>query len=251
MTDSPLLPVKDALNRILSDFAPLPFEPVDLFSAAGRVLAQDVVSAFDLPPFDNSSMDGFALHAADRPTASDGLPLLLKVIGDIPAGVQPTLRLQPGQTARIMTGAPLPAGADCVVPVEDTDFPYRETRALPETVRILRFPATGINVRPHGQDALAGQPILCSGQQLTPPAVALLATLGLADVAVHRRPRVGILSTGDELVKPGQPLPPGHIYEFQQLDDKRAGSSGGRHTLAVGSRCRPAGRHSPPFEPGY
>ena len=141
MTDSPLLPVKDALDRILSDFAPLPAEPVDLFSAAGRVLAQDVVSEFDLPPFDNSSMDGFALHAADRLAAVNGTPLTVKVIGDIPAGVQPTLHLQPGQTARIMTGAPLPAGADCVVPVEDTDFPYRETRALPEKVRILRFPS--------------------------------------------------------------------------------------------------------------
>jgi molybdopterin molybdotransferase len=112
-----------------------------------------------------------------------------------------------------MTGAPLPAGADCVVPVEDTDFPYRETRDLPETVRILRFPTVGVNVRPHGQDALAGQPILYASQRLTPPAVALLATLGLADVMVHRLPRVGILSTGDELVKPGQLLPPGHIYE--------------------------------------
>ena len=108
MTDSPLLPVKDALNRILSDFAALPAEQVDLFNAAGRVLAQDVASAFDLPPFDNSSMDGFALHAADRPNSPDETDVTVKVIGDIPAGVQPTLRLQPGQAARIMTGAPLP-----------------------------------------------------------------------------------------------------------------------------------------------
>lgn len=212
MSDLPLMPVRDAQNRILTAFNLLSEETIPLMEAFGRVLAKDIVAGFDLPPFDNSSMDGFALHPADRPSTPDS-PVDVEVVTDIPAGVKPGITLQPGQAARIMTGAPLPEGADCVVPVEDTNFPYRETRVLPKKVRINKFPPAKSNIRPHGQDARSNEILLQAGQTLQPASAALLASLGYVSVPVRRQPRVAILSTGDELILPGTPLTPGKIYE--------------------------------------
>lgn len=212
MTDSPLLPVNDARNRILAAIDLLPSESIPLMEGMGRVLAEDIAAGFDLPPFDNSGMDGFALHPADRPESPDS-SVELAVVADIPAGIQPAVTLKPGQAARIMTGAPLPEGADCVVPVEDTDFPYRETKVLPESVRVRKFPPAKSNIRPRGQDAAAGEVLLQAGQVLLPASGALLASLGHGNVSVRRQPHIAILSTGDELIPPGAVLTPGKIYE--------------------------------------
>jgi len=212
MNDTPLLPVNTALEKILSAFSPGPAESVTLLHAIGRVLAEDIVSTIDLPPFDNSSMDGFALNPADRPVSTD-MPITLKVVADIPAGSQPSFTLIPGQAARIMTGAPVPEGADCVVPVEDTNFPYRETRERPDQVVIQHFPPAGGNIRPRGQDAKANQPLIKPGRILKPADAALAASLGYASLQMVRQPQVAILSTGDELAAPGTVLEPGKIYE--------------------------------------
>lgn len=233
MTDSPLLPVTEALDRILSAFQPLAAESVSVTESLGRVLAEDIRSNFDLPPFDNSSMDGFALHPADRPSTPD-IPVKVAVVADIPAGTHPTLTLQPGQAARIMTGAPLPAGADCVVPVENTNFPYRETQKLPESIQVLHFPATGVNIRPKGQDAPAGSILLQAGRMLRPGDAALMASLGYACVSVRRKPRVAILSTGDELIPPGTTLSPGKIYESNSLLISGLAANSGAEVLLLG-----------------
>lgn len=210
---SNLLSVEEVQKRILGAFQPLPMELVPLRQACGRVLGEDLVAGFALPPFDNSSVDGFALKASDR-TSEPNQEVILKVIGDIPAGVLPQFELQSGQAARIMTGAPLPPGADCVVPVEETDFPYRDPNAgLPETVRVVRFPSVGDNIRSHGQDVQAGAVLLKSGHILHPQDTGMVSTLGHATVLVHRKPRIGLFSSGDELLAPGEPLQPGKIYD--------------------------------------
>ncbi len=233
MTDSPLMPVAEALDRILHAFQPLAAESVPVTESKRRVLAEDILSRFDLPPFDNSSMDGFALHPADRPAAPD-VPVNVTVVGDIPAGTQPALTLQPGQAARIMTGAPLPSGADCVAPVEDTDFPYRESRTLPKTVQVQHFPTPGVNVRSKGQDAAANTVLLLAGRLLLAADAALLASLGFAGVSVRRRPRVAILSTGDELLPPGAPLSPGKIYESNSILISGLAADSGAEVISLG-----------------
>jgi molybdopterin molybdotransferase len=185
---------------------------VPLLDALGRVLAAPVVARESLPPFANSSMDGYALRAADVASAAKDNAVVLRVVGDIAAGTGDLIEVASGTAARIMTGAPLPPGADAVVPVEDTDEPWRDAhRALPERIAIRRAVQASDYVRYPGEDIRAGARVLDEGHVLRPQEIGVLASLGVAWVTVVRRPRVGILATGDELVPVEAELTPGKI----------------------------------------
>lgn len=208
-----LLNVDQALERVLHNLQPLPAETTDLLSALGRVLAAEEVSEIDLPPFPNSSMDGYAVRADDLRDGSRENPVYLRVAMDIPAGAAPTQTLKSGEAGRIMTGAPMPEGADAVVPIEDTDTvwtPGQDT-PLPERVAIYRRVSQGDYVRPAGEDIRTGQRVIGSGTVLRAEEIGVLASLGRPRVFVVRQPRVAILASGDELVDIDQPLAPGKI----------------------------------------
>ena len=209
-----LLPVKEALSRVLAEFKPLETIHVPLKESVGRVLAEEITAATDLPLFDNSSMDGFDVRVADVLGAGSATPIRLPVVDDIPAGSMPTHQLRSGEAARIMTGAPLPPGADAVVPVEETDFNSREKGTpLPESVQIFKAAKVGANIRKRGDDIHRGQSILPKGLRLRAQDLGMLAMFGIADVPVVRKPRIALLSSGDELTPIGQPLDKGKIYD--------------------------------------
>lgn len=209
-----LLPVKDALTRILAHFHPLESIKIPLKESVGRTLSEDILAGIDLPLFNNSSMDGFALLASDATQAGAKTPVILRVVDDIPAGKMPAKEILPGQAARIMTGAPLPPGADTVVPVEETDFNERSPgAALPKEVSIFRAPKPGANIRKRGDDVRRGKKILPRGQRLRAQDLGVLAMLGIAQVPVVRKPRLALLSSGDEIIPVGQPLSEGKIYD--------------------------------------
>jgi len=209
-----LLRVKEAQNRILSHFRPVGIETLPLAKCAHRVLAADIAAQNDLPFFDNSSMDGFAVIAADLAGTSSVSPRTLNVVADIPAGTSPDVTLTNGQAARIMTGAQMPKGADAVVPVEETDFHDRNPGTpAPKAVSVYRALKAGDYVRGQGTDVQIGQPVLQSGHKLRPQDMGLLAMLGVADVPVHIMPRVALLSSGDELLPVDAPLQPGKIRD--------------------------------------
>jgi molybdopterin molybdotransferase len=209
-----LLSVQAARERILTQLHPIATEILPLIQCANRVLAQDIAAATDLPLFDNSSMDGFAVRSTDTVTAAADSTVTLSVVADIPAGSNPQLTLAQGQAARIMTGAPLPKGADAVIPVEDTDFNYREAGTpAPGTVTISRVVKRSENIRPRGMDTHQGEIVIHAGRSLKPQDLGLLAMLGTAQVQVYKKARVALLSSGDELLEVDAPLQSGKIRD--------------------------------------
>lgn len=206
MSHPPLTSVDEHRDRILSAIQPLPDFPTPLMDALGLAAVEDVVSPIDLPSFDNSAMDGYAVRLEDVVTATDEAPVHLPVVGEIGAGQAGLLALPPGTAAKIMTGAPVPAGADAVVPYEWTD------RGIAR-VRIDRAPERGQHVRPAGEDVTSGDVLVSQGTVLGPRHLGLLAAVGRASVRARPRPRVVVLSTGTELREPGTPLGHDSIYD--------------------------------------
>ena len=209
-----MLSVKEAQERITSRFSTLDSSNQPLDKCFGRVLSEPVVSDFNYPLFDNSSVDGFAVIAKDINTASNEHPVHLKVIGDIPAGTVFSVKINKGECARIMTGAQLPAGADAVVMVEYTGADTDPVgAAAPDTIHIFQSINPGENIRRIGSDIHHNQLILNSGAILRAQDIGMLAMLGKARVPVHNKPKVAIFSSGDELITLDTALSAGKIYE--------------------------------------
>lgn len=206
-----MLTVEQAQEVVLQSVTPLSAERVPLLRALGRVLAEPVVARVPLPTFDNSAMDGFAVRAEDTEGASPDTPRRLEVIEDIPAGSTPQKTVRAGTAARIMTGAPIPAGADAVVIVENTHS------ADSGTVEIFQPALEGANIRRAGQDVATGGVALSPPQLLGPGELGVISALGVTEVSAVRRPKVGILTTGCELTEPGEELKPGTVYNSNRV----------------------------------
>jgi len=208
-----MISVEEALDKILSNVSILEPEEKPILEAPGQVLAEDIYSVINIPPLDNSAMDGYAVQWESIQGASNSQPRVLKVIGEVAAGYIPNQEVITGSAIRIMTGAPVPAGGDTVVPFEDTDEESRKAvgQSLAE-IGILREISQGSNIRQAGEDIAKGSLVLAEGTVLRPQEIGILASLGRAKALVIRRPKVAILTTGDELVDISQPLPAGKIY---------------------------------------
>lgn len=239
--------VQDHLDDILTTVRPLEPIELNLLDAQGCVLVDDITVPLSLPPFDNSSMDGYAVRVADVAGASEEFPAALVVVGDVAAGQADPPSVGPGQAARIMTGAPLPPGAETVVPVEWTDGGLGEgpvagmrARSLaPEgaegQVHVYRPAEARAHVRAKGSDVRSGDRALEAGTVLGPPQIALLAAIGRGRVRVRPRPRVVVLSTGSELVQPDEELAHGQIYDSNSFALTAAARDAGAIAYRVGA----------------
>ncbi|WP_399128406.1 molybdotransferase-like divisome protein Glp [Actinacidiphila sp. ITFR-21] len=239
--------VSEHLANILGQLAPLDPIELQLLDAQGCVLVEDVTVPVALPPFENSSMDGYAVRVADTRAAAPEHPAVLEVIGDVAAGSGVLPTVGPGQAARIMTGAPIPPGAEAVVPVEWTDGGAGSGRATAMTahsvdpsgaageVRVHQPATAGQFVRARGSDAAAGDLALAAGTVLGPPQIGLLAAVGRGTVTVRPRPRVVVLSTGSELVEPDEELAPGRIHDSNSYALTAAARAAGAIAYRVGA----------------
>lgn len=212
-----MISIEEALEKVLGLVSVLPAEERHPLEALGQVLDEDVQATFDIPPLANTAMDGYAVRAADTAGASVKTPRELRVVGEVAAGYVYSGAIARGEAVRIMTGAPIPDGADAVVPFEETDEPFdtapRKTGAVSAAVRIFKEARPGANIRPAGEDVRSGDLILARGTVLRPSVIAVLASLGRDRVRVIRRPRVAVLSTGDELLAPGEARSGSRIYD--------------------------------------
>ncbi len=241
-----MLSVEEALAAVLAAVPdPLAAEDVPAEAALGRWLAAAVVATTDLPPWDNSAMDGYAIRAADTTAATEDSPVVLRVVGEVQAGEISRDRVEAGSAVRIATGAPLPAGADAVVPVEQTTpldasgapagpRGREATGPLPPACAVHVVVPVGGSVRRQGDDLRAGTTVLTAGTRLGPGAVALAAGTGAGVLSVHRRPRVAVLATGDEVREPGTPLGPAGIPDANGPGLRALVASAGGTPVALG-----------------
>ncbi len=208
-----MVTVEDAVSHVLEGCAPLAARPTPVGSSPGLVLAADVVATEAVPPFANTAMDGYAVRAADVAGAAPGSPVTLPVVAEVAAGHPATRVLAAGEAMRIFTGAPIPDGADAVVMVERTERVERGDGAGGQAVRIDLAVEPGNHVRAAGEDLKPGEVVFGAGDEVTPARLGVMTSLGIREVMAHPRPRVGVLSTGDELVTGTEPLRPGQIRD--------------------------------------
>ncbi len=236
-----LLPVEEALARLLDLVGvPLPAEEIPLEAALGRILASPVVSDLDLPPWDNSAMDGYAVHAADTEGASPAAPVRLRVVGEVRAGSPADVSVPTGCAVRIATGAPMPPSADAVVPVEATLDENRQAaafvpgRPIAEVCQVVVAARAGDHVRRRGEDVRRGAALLAPGTPLGPAQIALAAGVGRGSVSVHGRPVAGVLATGDELREAGREVGPSGIPDANRPGLLAACRAAGAEAVALG-----------------
>jgi molybdopterin molybdotransferase len=236
MKNDDLLSVDAARKHLLDNFKPLATEIIALDCALNRVLKTPIMATMDMPSFDNSSMDGFAIRSDDTDLASEYFPIQLKVTSDIPAGFIPDIEINPGETARIVTGAMMPKGTDAVIPVEETNIKSMIPGSKPPIeIRVHNKISKGVNVRKQGLDYKKGSVIINPNILLKPADIGVIASQGFSHITVHKKPVVGLLATGDELINPGELWKPGNIYDANTFILNALCSQGGALCFDLGA----------------